>query len=113
MCGDCYYFSALVSFCVFWCKLARMGSTMAMPVAEPTRRTISLPPQIADKIETIASQRRVTTNRVIINLIEDGIAAYENRRVAFMELADQFQKSTDPAETERLREELIDMTFGS
>jgi hypothetical protein len=38
--------------------------------------------------------------------------AYEQRRTAFLELADRFQKSTDPNETERLREELARMTFG-
>jgi hypothetical protein len=34
------------------------------------------------------------------------------RRTAFLELADRFQKSKDPVETKRLREELAKMTFG-
>jgi hypothetical protein len=37
---------------------------------------------------------------------------YDRRRAAFLELTEQFQNSTDPVETERLREELIRMTFG-
>jgi hypothetical protein len=80
---------------------------------ESNRRSISLPTQIAGKIDAIAESRRVSSNRVIIDFLTDAIAAYEQRRAAFLELADRFQKSTDPAETERLREELARMTFGS
>jgi hypothetical protein len=38
---------------------------------------------------------------------------YDQRRKAFLELADRFQKSKDPAESKRLREELARMTFGN
>jgi hypothetical protein len=51
-------------------------------------------------------------NRAIVDLLADAIAAYEQRRTAFLELADRFQKSKSPAETKRLREELARMTFG-
>jgi metal-responsive CopG/Arc/MetJ family transcriptional regulator len=85
---------------------------IALPITEPTRRSVTIPAQLAARIDTIADHRHVTSNRVILDLIEDGIAAYDRRRAAFLELTEQFQKSTDPAETERLREELIRMTFG-
>ena len=77
------------------------------------RRSISLPAEMAEKIDAIAASRHVSGNRAIIDLLSDAIAAYEQRRTAFLELADRFQKSTDSAETERLREELARMTFGS
>ena len=80
--------------------------------AEDIRRSISLPAELARKIDTIAASRHVSGNRAIIDLLNDAIAAYEQRRRAFFELADRFQKSKDPAETERLREELARMTFG-
>jgi hypothetical protein len=67
---------------------------------------------MAEKIEAIATNRRVSGNRVIIDLSGDPIAAYEGRRTAFLELANRFQKSADPTEAERLREELARMTFG-
>jgi hypothetical protein len=86
---------------------------LAPPITEPKRRSVTIPAQLAAKIEKIADNRHVTANRVILDLIEDGIAAYDKRRAAFLELTDQFQKSTDPVETERLREELIRMTFGA
>ena len=80
--------------------------------AEAVRRSISLPAEMAEKIDAIAMNRRVSGNRVIVDLLGDAIAAYEQRRTAFFELADRFQKSADPTETERLREELARMTFG-
>ena len=87
---------------------------MAVSTTESiVRRSISLPAEMAEKVDTIATARRVTGNRAIVDLLDDAIQAYEQRRKAFFELADRFQKSTDPAETERLREELARMTFGS
>ena len=76
------------------------------------RRSVSLPAEMAQNIEAIAASRHVTGNQAIVDLLKDAIAAYELHRKAFLELADRFQKSTDAAETERLREELARMTFG-
>ncbi len=88
-----------------------MGDVLAE--AEVIRRSISLPAEIAEKIDAIATSRHVSANRAIVDLLADAITAYEQRRAAFFELADRFQKSTDPTQTERLREELARMTFGS
>ncbi len=71
-----------------------------------------IPAAVAEKIDAIAASRRVSVDRAIIDLLTDAITAHEERRTEFMELADRFQKSTDPAATERLREELARMTFG-
>jgi metal-responsive CopG/Arc/MetJ family transcriptional regulator len=87
-----------------------MGTTFLG--TESIRRSISLPSEIAEKVDSIAAARRVSSNRAIIDLLTEAITAYEQRRETFLELADRFQKSTDPAETERLRDELAKMTFG-
>lgn len=71
-----------------------------------------MPSKIVEKIDAIAAARHVTANRAIVDLLQDGIAAYDKRRKSFFELADRFQRSKDPAETARLREELAKMTFG-
>ena len=81
--------------------------------ADIIRRSISLPAELAEKIDGIAASRRVSANRAIVDLLADAILAYERRRTAFLELAERFQKSKNPAETERLREELARMTFGN
>ena len=71
-----------------------------------------MPAEMAEKVDAIAASRRVSGNRVVVDLLSDAITAYERRRTAFLDLADRFQKSIDPAETARLREELARMTFG-
>jgi hypothetical protein len=76
------------------------------------RRSVSLPHEIAGEVNNIADARRVSQNRALVDLISDGIVAYKQRRAEFLALADCFQRSTDPAESERLREELARMTFG-
>jgi metal-responsive CopG/Arc/MetJ family transcriptional regulator len=76
------------------------------------RRSVSIPSEMAEKVDAIAEARHVSANRAIIDLLADGIEAYEQRRKDFLALADRFQKSKDPAETKRLREELARMTFG-
>ena len=70
----------------------------------PVRRSVTLPRWVADRVDRIAASRRVSTNRVLVDLVEDAIRAYEQRRSEFMAIADRFQQSTDPVETEKLRE---------
>jgi hypothetical protein len=67
---------------------------------------------IARKINAIALERHVSRDRATADLLREAITAYEQRREDFLELASRFQNSTDPAETEQLREELGRMTFG-
>ena len=91
---------------VFWCCMDTLTST------DIIRRSISITAEMAEKIDAIAESRHVSGNRTIVDLLEDGITAHEQRRKTFLELADRFQKSKDPAEAKRLREELARMTFG-
>jgi metal-responsive CopG/Arc/MetJ family transcriptional regulator len=88
-----------------------MASTLV--AADVIRRSVSLPAELAEKIDAIAASRHASGNRAIRELLRDAILAYERRRTAFLELADRFQRSKDPAQTERLREELARMTFGN
>ena len=73
---------------------------------------IPVPADMAAQIDSIAVTRHVSRDRALADLLRDAIAAYEDRRAAFLELADRFQQSTDPAETDQLRGELAQMTFG-
>ena len=81
-----------------------MGTAPALLETQAIRRSISLPAAMAGKIDDIAAARHVSSNRAIVDLLSDGIAAHEQRRTAFHALADRFRNSTDPAETERLSE---------
>ena len=76
------------------------------------RQTVSLPPRMARRIKTLAEKSRVSTNRVLVDLIEAGLDAREHERKRFFELADRLVRTADPAEQERLKKELAAMTFG-
>jgi hypothetical protein len=89
-----------------------MSPATALSETQTIRRSISLPVGMAAKIDAIAAARHVSANRAIVDLLGDAVTAYEQRRTAFFELADRFRNSTDPAQTERLSEELAQMVFG-
>ena len=61
---------------------------------------------------SIAKARRTSANRVLVDLIETGLEAGEAEKRPFFDLARRFKESSDPAESERLREELAGMIFG-
>jgi hypothetical protein len=85
---------------------------MAATLSEVPTVDVAVPVDLVTKIDSIAIARHVSLERALADLLSDGIAAYEDRRAAFLEIADKFQQSTDPAETDRLRDELVHLTFG-
>ena len=61
----------------------------------------------------MARRRHTSANRVIVELIEDGVDAREREKKEFFDLAERLASSTDPKEQGRLKEVLARMTFGS
>ena len=76
------------------------------------RQSVSLPSRVARRVRAIAKARRTSANRVLVDLIETGIEAGEAEKRRFFDLARRFKESSEPAESERLREELARMIFG-
>jgi len=76
------------------------------------RRSVTLPQQIDRQIETIAKSRRLSGNRVLLELVELGLEARKEREKAFFELAERFRDSTDPAEVKQLGDEMGRFVFG-
>jgi hypothetical protein len=85
---------------------------MAATLSDVQTIDMPVPSDLATTIDSIAVARHVSRDRALADLLRDAIAAYEDRRAAFLQLADRFQHSTDPAETDQLRGELAQMTFG-
>jgi hypothetical protein len=79
---------------------------------KPIRQSISLPPNIAKRVHTIAKARKTSANRVVVDLIEAGIRAKEAEKKRFFSLANQLTESDDPTERQHIKEELARMTFG-
>jgi hypothetical protein len=86
--------------------------TGAMPVSKSIRRSVTLPAQVAKQVESIAKRRRLSENRVLVELIEEGIEARKQKEKAFFELAERLRASKDPDEIKRLGDQMGRFVFG-
>jgi len=84
----------------------------AMAVAKRVRRSVTLPLEVAKQVDTMAKKRRLSDNRVLVELIEQGIEARKQREKAFFELAERLRAEKDPKQVKRLGDELGRMVFG-
>ena len=89
-------------------KRSRTRSTAAKHV----RRSVTLPPKIAKQVETLAKRHALSDNRVLVELIEQGIEARQQKEKAFFQLAERFRKADDPARVKQLGDELGRFVFG-
>jgi len=76
------------------------------------RQSVSLPTTTAAKVRSLAKARRLSSNRMLVELIENGIEAQKRKQQEFFELAERFREATDPEEAKRLGDELGRMVFG-
>ena len=83
-----------------------------MPLTKQVRRSLTLPVQVAKQVDRIAKRRRLSDNRVLVELIELGIEARERKEKFFFELAGRFRASKDPEEIKKLGDELGQFVFG-
>ena len=86
--------------------------SMTMKRAGTVRQSVSLPAVVAKRVRAIAKTRKLSANRVLVDLIETGLQARESERERFLTLARRFKESSDPKESDRLREELANVIFG-
>jgi hypothetical protein len=77
------------------------------------RQSVSLPANVAAQVRTLARTRRLSSNRMLVELIENGIEAEKRKQQEFFELAERFRGATDPKEVKRLGDELGRMVFGN
>jgi len=73
-----------------------------MAASKQVRRSVTLPAQIARQVDSIARRRRLSDNRVLLELIEEGMEARRQKEKAFFDLAERFRQSKDPEEVKRL-----------
>lgn len=88
---------------------------MALTKRAPTkqvRRSVSLPPKLAKRVAAIAKQRARSDNRVLVELIEQGIEAEKQKEKAFFQLAERFRAARDPEQVKNLGDELGRFVFG-
>ncbi len=81
-------------------------------VAKTVRQSVTLPANVAAQVRSIAKSRRLSANRTLIELIENGIEVDKRKQREFFELAERFRQADDPKEIKRLGDLLGRMVFG-
>ena len=89
----------------------------AMAVAKRTsgpdvRRSVTLPPDVARKVRAIAKQRRLSDNRILVELIEQGIETRQRKEREFFDLAERCRAASDPEQVKHLGDKLGRFVFG-
>jgi hypothetical protein len=69
------------------------------------RQSVSLPARVARRVRTLAKNQKISTNRVLVDLIETGLESKEAEKRRFFDLADTLGLSTDDKERERIKRE--------
>ncbi|MBZ5567420.1 MAG: hypothetical protein LAN64_06160 [Acidobacteriia bacterium] len=73
---------------------------------------MTLPREVANQVDALAKRRRLSDNRVLVELIEQGIEAQKQRERDFFKLAERFRAASDPEQVKSLGDELGRMVFG-
>jgi hypothetical protein len=76
------------------------------------RQSVSLPANVAAQVRSLAKRRRLSANRMLVELVENGIEAEKRKQQEFFELAERFRDASDPKEIKRLGDRLGRMVFG-
>jgi hypothetical protein len=76
------------------------------------RQSVTLPSPLAKRVKALAKSRKVSSNRILVELVETGLRSKEEEKRRFFELATRLAASTDPKEQQELKEQLARMTFG-
>ena len=81
-------------------------------IEKVVRQSVTLPSPVARRVKALAKSRRVSANRILVELVEAGLQSKEEEKRRFFELAGRLSMSTDEKEQQKLKEELARMTFG-
>ena len=84
-----------------------------MKTQKSVRQSVSLPAKTATQVRNLAKTRRLSSNRMLVELIENGIETEKRKQQEFFELAERFRNATDPQEAKRLGDALGRMVFGN
>src|SRR5713101_739926 len=81
-------------------------------VTKAVGQRVSLPAGVAAEVRSLAKKRRLSANRMLVALIEDGIDVEKRKQQEFFGLAERFRRATDPEDVKRLGDQLGRMVFG-
>jgi hypothetical protein len=81
-------------------------------IEKAVRQSVSLPSPLDKRVKALSKNRKVSTNRILVELVETGLRSKEEEKRRFFELTDRLSMSTDAKELQELKEQLARMTFG-
>lgn len=82
-------------------------------VNKTVRQSVTLPANTAAQVRSLAKARKLSANRMLVELIENGMQAEQRKQQEFFDLAGRFRRATSPAEVKRLGDQMGRMVFGS
>lgn len=83
-----------------------------MPPTKQVRRSVTLPARLAERVTRAARKKRISENRVLVELVEQGLEAQKEKEKAFFALAQRFRAASDPKEVKQLGNEMGRFIFG-
>ena len=83
-----------------------------MKPTKPVRRSVTLPSRLAKQVERIARKKQLSDNRVLVELVEQGLEAQKEKEKQFFTLAERFRAESDPEEVKRLGDAMGRFIFG-
>jgi len=90
-----------------------MHNDVMRTASRPVRQSVTLPANIAAQVRSLAKTRRLSANRMLLELIENGMEAEKRKQREFFDLAERFRSATDPEEVKRLGDQMGRMVFGN
>jgi hypothetical protein len=76
------------------------------------RQSVSIPARIAKRVRALAKRKQTSANRVLVDLIQAGLASKEAEKERFLAMANRLAETDDSQERKRLKKELARLTFG-
>jgi len=76
------------------------------------RQSVTLPANVAAQVRSLAKTRKLSANRMLLELIENGMEAEKRKQQEFFDLAARFRDASDPEEVRRLGDQMGQMIFG-
>jgi metal-responsive CopG/Arc/MetJ family transcriptional regulator len=83
-----------------------------MKSMKQVRRSVTLPRKLAEQVERIARKKRLSDNRVLVELLEQGLEAQNEKEKAFCVLAERFRAASNPEDAKQFGDEMGRFIFG-
>ena len=76
------------------------------------RQSVTLPAKVAKQVRSLAKRRRLSANRILVELVEEGIELQNQKEKTFFDLAERFRSASKPEDIQEYGDQLGKMMFG-